>query len=374
LQQTKIEVPNFSLGFHHMQSHSHRDDYIDIYWDKIEKRRSKNYEAFNSSVLSSFNTKYDFYSIMHYPPKGLSGERVIKPKEKYMYYDKFMGQRRALSQGDVERINNMYNCREVLKSRNSDSPPKLTVRIDVSEQTTTTTRRTPPSTTTQRTTTTRRRTTTPRPTTTQAPPRPTTTQAPSQQGYGSSNHVGSVYRQHGYDSSHHGSGFDSTFNHGFSNGFPSGGSSNWYRTTDPHSGQPVWERRTVSNLGGGATAETREYSWSSGPSFQFSGSETSSSSIGSGMPVGFGGSSGLSNLGSSGSIIGNGLSFSEMNVINNGMSTRLGGLGSGISSSCSSCTSGGGLSFTPISGGGFSSGNGFSSYSSHTSMGGIGKK
>lgn len=98
-----------ALGFHHMQSHTNRDKFIKIYWDNIEAG-NKNYKLTTAEHTSNFNTKYDFYSIMHYPPFIADGIRVIKPKTKYRRFEQFMGQRAKLSTGDIERLKNMYKC------------------------------------------------------------------------------------------------------------------------------------------------------------------------------------------------------------------------------------------------------------------------
>ncbi|KAG5685082.1 hypothetical protein PVAND_014283 [Polypedilum vanderplanki] len=131
-----------SLGFYHMHSHSQRDQYINIIWDNIDPSRNPDYRAADTSLTSSYNTKYDFYSVMHYAPI-INGKRVIKPKQKYMYYDKYMGQRKALSEGDIERINNMYRCSKVLMQENRipNTPPKIenpqniTIRVNTGRTT-----------------------------------------------------------------------------------------------------------------------------------------------------------------------------------------------------------------------------------------------
>jgi hypothetical protein len=100
-----------ALGFHHMHTHSARDRYIRFYEKNIKNfLTNRNFFLNDAARTSSFNTKYDFYSIMHYPPFNSNGDRMIKPQKKYMYYDDFMGQRKTLSDGDIERVNGMYGC------------------------------------------------------------------------------------------------------------------------------------------------------------------------------------------------------------------------------------------------------------------------
>lgn len=106
-----------AIGFHHMQAHTDRDKYIKIYWENIDTSYESEYLAVDAKETSSFDTSYDFYSIMHYPPFSSDGDRVIKPRSKYSYYEQFMGQRVRLSMGDIDRINNMYKCEKVKKFR-----------------------------------------------------------------------------------------------------------------------------------------------------------------------------------------------------------------------------------------------------------------
>lgn len=100
-----------ALGFHHMQAHTDRNDFVEIFWSNIEGSYSNyNYQALSEYVASNFGTPYDFFSIMHYPAFLHNGDRAIKPKPEYMEYDRVMGQRAKLSEGDIKRINSMYDC------------------------------------------------------------------------------------------------------------------------------------------------------------------------------------------------------------------------------------------------------------------------
>jgi hypothetical protein len=91
--------------------HTSRHKYIKLYKKNIPNfYNDPNFKSLGDMRVGSFNTKFDFYSIMLYPAFNEDGKRVIKPLEKYMYYDQFIGQRKALSDGDIERVNNMYQC------------------------------------------------------------------------------------------------------------------------------------------------------------------------------------------------------------------------------------------------------------------------
>jgi hypothetical protein len=77
---------------------------------------------------------------------GSNSKRVIKPKKKYMFYDKYMGQRKTLSEGDVERVNNMYRCSEVVKGPRQNTPPEIPEATTRSTTTRSTTQRPRPTT------------------------------------------------------------------------------------------------------------------------------------------------------------------------------------------------------------------------------------
>lgn len=93
-----------------MQNHYDRDQYIQVIWDNINDDNLYNFDKVSSRLYSNFGTDYDMFSIMHYDPFSFSrnGRRTIVP-----YDDKYrdiIGQRTALSKGDVLRLQNMYEC------------------------------------------------------------------------------------------------------------------------------------------------------------------------------------------------------------------------------------------------------------------------
>ncbi|KAG5668447.1 hypothetical protein PVAND_016387 [Polypedilum vanderplanki] len=99
-----------SLGYDHMQNHADRDQFVTIKWENINTAERHNFERVDARKYSNFGTPYDYNSVMHYNPKAFSknGKETIVPKDP-QYRDK-IGQRRGLSTGDVQRINNMYSC------------------------------------------------------------------------------------------------------------------------------------------------------------------------------------------------------------------------------------------------------------------------
>ncbi|CRK90533.1 CLUMA_CG004237, isoform A [Clunio marinus] len=103
-----------ALGFYHMQNAYDRDDYIKINFDNIEKGFESNFARYRNSEVSYFDTGYDYGSVMHYSPYGFSknGLKTIEPIKEAKDSDKAqqMGQREGMSDGDVKRLNNMYQC------------------------------------------------------------------------------------------------------------------------------------------------------------------------------------------------------------------------------------------------------------------------
>uniref|UniRef100_A0A0N4ZD85 Metalloendopeptidase n=1 Tax=Parastrongyloides trichosuri TaxID=131310 RepID=A0A0N4ZD85_PARTI len=115
-----------ALGVQHTHSRSDRDKYIEI-----KKENFLEYEDFEENILEknnknnykSYNTLYDFNSILHYKNDAWSknGKKTIVAKS-IKLYDNMMGQREKLSFMDVKLINGYYcsdKCKEnVIKCKN----------------------------------------------------------------------------------------------------------------------------------------------------------------------------------------------------------------------------------------------------------------
>ncbi|XP_055599265.1 zinc metalloproteinase nas-15-like [Uranotaenia lowii] len=97
-----------ALGFYHMQSASNRDDYVTIVWDKITSGMEHNFIKYQASEVSSFETQYDYGSVMHYPGTAFSvdGSLTIIPKDP----NATIGQRERLSESDILKLKRMYSC------------------------------------------------------------------------------------------------------------------------------------------------------------------------------------------------------------------------------------------------------------------------
>ncbi|PGT73601.1 M12 family metallopeptidase [Priestia megaterium] len=93
-----------ALGMFHEQCAPNRDEYIEIHWENIEERFKYNFEITTWQEAVTYGP-YDYSSIMHYGRYGFSknGQPTIVPK-----IDVEIGQRRGLSQGDIQGINSLY--------------------------------------------------------------------------------------------------------------------------------------------------------------------------------------------------------------------------------------------------------------------------
>lgn len=98
------------LGLEHMHQHPKRDDFVNIYWENIIEGVEPLYARIDDERFENFGTPYDYESVMHFGNVTFS-----KNKKKTLealdddFKDK-IGQRKALSEGDVKRINRMYSC------------------------------------------------------------------------------------------------------------------------------------------------------------------------------------------------------------------------------------------------------------------------
>lgn len=100
-----------TLGYSHMHNHSDRDKFVTINWNNIKPDHESNFDLVNEEEYGNFDTRYDFYSVMHYSLDTFSikrGEPTILPR--HPKFRHLIGQRRELSKGDKKRINKMYKC------------------------------------------------------------------------------------------------------------------------------------------------------------------------------------------------------------------------------------------------------------------------
>lgn len=97
-----------ALGFHHQQSTWNRDLYVHIAEENITEGKEGNFKIYDADTVSNFDVTYDYGSILHYSSTAFSknGLKTIVPLQENVE----IGQRRALSRGDIDKLNTMYKC------------------------------------------------------------------------------------------------------------------------------------------------------------------------------------------------------------------------------------------------------------------------
>jgi hypothetical protein len=148
-----------TLGMNHEQkrpdaasSYMGKGPHLKLFWGNIAPTWIPQYTPDASSYIGSADdgagdvqvgyAPYDFNSIMHYPISSTTGETIPAGKT--------TGNRRFLSQGDIEQILDMYNCRS--KSSSSTVSPLTTTTVITTTSTTSTSTSTTSTTTTVTTT------------------------------------------------------------------------------------------------------------------------------------------------------------------------------------------------------------------------------
>ncbi|KAH8282686.1 hypothetical protein KR054_009130 [Drosophila jambulina] len=98
------------LGFEHQHVAQHRDKYVRILWENIEKEYFPNFVNYDDTThWVDFGESYDYDSVMHYLPTAFSknGEPTIVSLKNGNHR---MGQRLKMSKSDIRKLNKMYKC------------------------------------------------------------------------------------------------------------------------------------------------------------------------------------------------------------------------------------------------------------------------
>ncbi|XP_018789559.1 PREDICTED: seminal metalloprotease 1-like [Bactrocera latifrons] len=109
---TMIHEMLHTLGFYHMQSTFNRDEYVQIVSENVNPQHLYNFNKYDKDMIEDFGEAYDYGSILHYSPLAFSanGGKTIEPLQDVP--EGIMGQRVALSESDISKLNKMYNCAE----------------------------------------------------------------------------------------------------------------------------------------------------------------------------------------------------------------------------------------------------------------------
>ncbi|MEE9334723.1 MAG: M12 family metallopeptidase [Granulosicoccaceae bacterium] len=115
-----------AIGLFHEHTRPDRDNFISINWDNIVSGKSFNFDVLNAAIEQL--GPYDYGSIMHYGEFFFSdnGSMTINAPDNVS-----IGQRNALSAGDAESVNTMYQTDLSLTTNVSTTDNGVEVDIDV---------------------------------------------------------------------------------------------------------------------------------------------------------------------------------------------------------------------------------------------------
>uniref|UniRef100_A0A0K0ESM0 Metalloendopeptidase n=1 Tax=Strongyloides stercoralis TaxID=6248 RepID=A0A0K0ESM0_STRER len=99
-----------ALGLNHEQLRGDRDEYIKINWENINPQQYDFFAIADSKQFTSYGVQYDYGSIMHYDQliASSNGKPSMTAKINPLVNQRLMGQRRGLSERDVEIIQKMF--------------------------------------------------------------------------------------------------------------------------------------------------------------------------------------------------------------------------------------------------------------------------
>ncbi|KAK0156145.1 High choriolytic enzyme 1 [Merluccius polli] len=97
-----------ALGFHHEQSRSDRDKFVNILYNNILPGKKHN---FDKVATNNLGTPYDYNSIMHYGRYAFSKSRGVLPTIVPIPDSTVViGKATKMSTNDIRRVNQLYQC------------------------------------------------------------------------------------------------------------------------------------------------------------------------------------------------------------------------------------------------------------------------
>lgn len=100
-----------ALGFTHMHNRIDRDKFIKIYPENLKYPSwVAHFDKIDTSYFEDYDTPYDLLSVMHYPKYAFAKSREHSILPCNSTYDNIIGYVPRMSQGDILRLNKMYEC------------------------------------------------------------------------------------------------------------------------------------------------------------------------------------------------------------------------------------------------------------------------
>ncbi|CAF4173204.1 unnamed protein product, partial [Rotaria sordida] len=94
--------------FYHEQGRPDRDNYVRVNYNNIQHGMEHNFQKYNSTMVDTLNTSYDYGSVMHYPRDAFSVNRL--PTIEPLQPNVTIGQHDNLSSIDIQEVRLFYNC------------------------------------------------------------------------------------------------------------------------------------------------------------------------------------------------------------------------------------------------------------------------
>ena len=98
------------FGLFHEHNRPDRDDYIHIVWKNVQKGKENQFEIKYKNQSVSFNSPYDFGSLMQYPLDHHSKQAGVPTMVPKIKYDGPIGVNIEPSQMDIQQLNYLYGC------------------------------------------------------------------------------------------------------------------------------------------------------------------------------------------------------------------------------------------------------------------------
>uniref|UniRef100_A0AC34QLN0 Metalloendopeptidase n=1 Tax=Panagrolaimus sp. JU765 TaxID=591449 RepID=A0AC34QLN0_9BILA len=100
-----------TLGVIHQHLRTDRDEFIRMEWSNMNPQYYDHFAIADASMFSTYGVPYDYYSIMHYNAYAAAinpSKPTLTPLTQTARFLQVIGQRKKLSDRDVELLNTLY--------------------------------------------------------------------------------------------------------------------------------------------------------------------------------------------------------------------------------------------------------------------------